>query len=67
MGNLIGHYNTLTGGFTASRQILPSVHFVTSFSVRRYSSPDFSFYNRPIYDVRVGLGFSPGNIPLRIW
>jgi hypothetical protein len=67
MGNLIGHYNTFTGGFTASRQILPSVHFVTSFSVRRYSSPDYAFYNRPLYDARVGLGFSPGNIPLRIW
>lgn len=66
-GNLIGRYNTLTGGFTASRQILPSVHFITSFSVRRYSSPDFAAYNRPIYDVRAGFGFSPGNIPLRIW
>lgn len=66
-GNLIGQYNTLSGGITASRQIVRSLNFVTSVNVRRYSSPTFTAYNRPFYDVRVGVGWSPGNIPLRVW
>jgi hypothetical protein len=67
LGNVVGQYNTASGGFTASRQITRAVHAVAGFSARRYSSPDFSEYNRPIYDARIGLGFTPGDIPLRIW
>lgn len=66
-GNLIGRYDTLSGGITASRQISGSFHFVASANGRRYSSGTFSAYNRPFYDVRIGLGWSPGNIPLRVW
>ena len=66
-GNLTGRYNTFSSGFTVSRQILGSVHFVAGAAARKYGSPDFSRYNRPVYDVRVGLGFTPGAVPLRIW
>ena len=66
-GNLFGRYDTLSGGFTVTRQIVRSVHFVASFEASRYSSPDFKQYNRPIYTARIGLGFAPGDVPLRIW
>jgi hypothetical protein len=67
LGNVVGRYDTASGGFTASRQITRALHAVAAFSTRRYSSPDFSKYNRPIYDVRIGLGFTPGDVPLRVW
>lgn len=66
-GNIVGRYDTLSGGFTATRQIVHDVHFVASFYASRYSSPDFSKYNRPVYTARIGLGFAPGDVPLRIW
>jgi hypothetical protein len=67
MGNLVGKYKTATGGFTVSRQISRSVHALMAVSARKYSSPDFPKYNRPVYDVRIGLGFTPGDVPLRVW
>jgi hypothetical protein len=67
MGNLVGKYRTATGGFTVSRQISRSVHALMAVSARKYSSPDFPKYNRPVYDVRIGLGFTPGDVPLRVW
>jgi len=67
LGNVVGRYDTTSGGFTASRHITRAIHALVGFSGRRYSSPDFSKYNRPIYDLRIGLGFTPGDIPLRIW
>jgi hypothetical protein len=67
LGNVVGQYDTASGGFTASRQITRAVHALASFTGRRYSSPTFTNYNRPVYDVRIGLGFAPGDIPLRIW
>lgn len=66
-GNLVGKYHTLNGGFTATRQIVHAVHFVASFNAVRYSSPDFTKYNRPVYSARIGLGFAPGDVPLRVW
>ncbi len=44
-----------------------TVHALVSFSARKYTSANFSLYNRLIYDVRVGVGYSPGDVPLRIW
>ena len=63
----VGRYNTGSVGFTATRQITRALHALTSASMRRYSSPDFANYNRTIYDVRIGIGFTPGDVPLRIW
>ncbi|MBV9504510.1 MAG: hypothetical protein JO323_05840, partial [Acidobacteriia bacterium] len=67
VSNVTGDYNEYGGMITASRQVSHSVHAFTSFGARRYSSPSFAGYNRPIYDARVGLGFSPGDVPLRVW
>ena len=67
IGNVLGTYGGTSGTLSASRQIVHNVHGVVSFSARKYSSVDFSLYNRVIYDVRVGVGYSPGDVPLRIW
>lgn len=67
IGNVIGSYGGTSGTLSASRQIVHNVHAVLSFSARQYSSATFSLYNRLIYDVRLGVGYSPGDIPLRIW
>ncbi len=67
IGNVLGTYGNMSGSLSASRQIARTVHGIVSFSVRKYSSVNFSLYNRLIYDVRVGVGYSPGDIPLRIW
>jgi hypothetical protein len=52
---------------SASRQIVRTVHAVVSVSARKYTSANFDLYNRLIYEVRVGVGYSPGDVPLRIW
>ena len=67
VGNIIGVYSSLSGTVSASRQIFRSFHFVASYSARQYDSPDFSRYQRLIHSARVGFGWSPGDVPLRIW
>jgi hypothetical protein len=67
VGNYLGVYDDVSGGISASRQIVRSVHFVFGYSVRRYSSPDFKNYNRPTQEAHLGIGFAPGDVPLRIW
>lgn len=67
IGNIRGKYSDLSGGFTASRQIIPSIHFIAQYSARHYDSPDFGNYNRLIHEGRIGFGWSPGDIPLRVW
>jgi hypothetical protein len=67
IGNVIGDYNTYAGSLTISRRIGGAWSTITSFSARHYNSPDFQNYNRTIYTVRVGVGFSPGDVPLRVW
>jgi hypothetical protein len=67
IGNVLGSYGGASGTLSASRQIMHAVHGIVSFSARQYSSGNFSLYNRLIYEARVGLGYSPGDIPLRIW
>ena len=67
IGNVIGDYNTYAGTITVSRRISGAWSTVSSFSARRYESPDFANYNRTVYTARVGVGFSPGDVPLRVW
>ena len=67
VGNVLGYYGGIGGTTSASRQITRSLHAVASFSARQYQSPDFALYNRLIYSASLGIGFSPGDIPLRIW
>jgi hypothetical protein len=66
-GNIIGRYNTYAGTVTVSRQISGAISAVASFGARRYDSPDFENYRRTVYTTRIGIGFSPGDVPLRVW
>jgi len=67
IGNFSGVYADVAGGLSASRQIMRSVHFVVNYDARSYRSGTFQNYNRLIQEARVGLGFTPGDVPLRIW
>lgn len=67
IGNIYGAYGGENGNITVSRQLSRAVHVVASGGVRRYTSPDFPLYNRTFYDTRIGIGFAPGDVPLRVW
>jgi hypothetical protein len=66
-GNIAGTYRGFSGSMNMSRRIAGALHFVSTYSVRQYESSDITHYNRLIQDARVGLGFSPGDAPLRLW
>ena len=66
-GLLTGAYGNATGQLSIARNIGWGLSSTVTYSVRQYTSPDFSKYNRLIYNIAVGLAFSPGNIPLRVW
>jgi hypothetical protein len=67
IGNILGEYGDIGAGLQASRQISHVVHMVAGVTARKYQSDSFSGYNRVLWDARVGLSFSPRDIPLRIW
>jgi hypothetical protein len=67
IGNVVGNYGGTTGNLSISRKITRAVHTVASFSARQYNSPDFDKYNRVIYEAKFGVGFAPGDVPIRIW
>jgi hypothetical protein len=67
LGNIIGLYDTATGGFALSRVLLRYVHLVLGYDIRSYSSPGFANYNRTSQQARVAIGFAPGDVPLRLW
>ena len=67
IGNILGEYGDASAGLQTSRQISNMVHMVAGVTARKYQSASFTGYNRVIWDARVGLSFSPRDIPLRIW
>ena len=67
VANFIGAYSDVSGGLAASRQIARSVHVVFGYDVRKYNSADFHNYNRAVQEGHFGIGFTPGDVPLRIW
>lgn len=67
IGNVSGTYGGEDGGFSMSRQLVKSIHFVSGFSARKYSSGTYDAYNRTIYEASFGLGWTPGDVPLRVW
>ena len=67
MGNFIGGYRNVVVSANLSRQLARYTHGVLTFSASRYDSPDFKNYNKWSYGVRIGLGFTPGDVPLRLW
>jgi hypothetical protein len=67
IGNVVGDYNTYTGALSASRRIAGALSGLLQVEGRRYQSPDFEKYKRTFYSVRLGIAFSPGDFPLRVW
>jgi hypothetical protein len=67
VGDFGGIYTSVAGGLAASRQIARSFHLVLGYDVRNYSSPTFQNYNRLVEEARIGVGYAPGDVPLRIW
>lgn len=67
ISNFQGVYADATGTVTAAYQVHRSVHATFHYSARQYSSPDYTKYNRLIHETRIGIGFTPGDVPLRIW
>jgi hypothetical protein len=67
IANVDGTYGTLSATASLSRQLSGPVHFIANYSVRSYDSADFNRYNRMIHQAMVGIGFTPGAVPLRIW
>ena len=65
--NFIGQYRDYRGGFQLSHQLTGALHVIAGVMARQYDSGTFSNYNRLIYDARVGFGFSPGDVPVKIW
>jgi hypothetical protein len=66
-GTISGNYSNVTGNLAMSRRLGHGLHVTGNYAVRQYGSSDFSRYNRLIYSAAVGIGFTPGDIPLRIW
>ncbi len=66
-GNVYGQYGGYTANVSASRQVAPMTHGVFTFYARKYDSGDFQNYNKWSYGVNLGLSFSPGDIPVRLW
>jgi hypothetical protein len=66
-GNIVGNYGNVSGTLNLSRQLAHNFHAIMSFSGNRYISNNFNNYNRVIYQTRIGIGWSPGDIPLRVW
>jgi hypothetical protein len=67
ISNVTGIYGDYGGGISVSRQLARFFHVVFSASEIRYDSPDFSQYNRSFVNVNAGVGFSPGDVPVRVW
>jgi hypothetical protein len=67
LGNISGIYTGFTATASVSRMLRHGLSLVGSYSARQYGSPEFSAYNRLIYQTGFGMAFSPGETPLRIW
>jgi hypothetical protein len=67
IGTVTGNYNDNFENATLSREISHAVHFVMSYASRQYRSPQYQNYNRMINEARISIGYSPGDIPLRVW
>jgi hypothetical protein len=67
LGNIIGDYRDFGAALRTSHQIGHALYTFAAFSTRWYGSASFAGYNRSIYDARVGVGYAPGDVPLRPW
>ena len=67
VGNVTGGYGTLSAGINLSRHIAHGFHAVAGITLYSYNSDIFSKYNQFVYAAHAGIGWSPGDVPLRIW
>jgi hypothetical protein len=67
IGNVTGTYGSYQGSLSASHSLARHVHGLVSANFNKYDSKVFNNYNRWTYSFRLGLGFTPGDIPLRLW
>ena len=67
IAGLLGYYDDIGGTVSASRLIGRYVHAFVGLGVRQFQTPDLSQRNGLIYQARIGLGFTPRDIPLRVW
>lgn len=67
ISNVIGPYGDDAGTLSASRQLARFVHLTFNASAIQYRSSSFAGYNRLTYSANLGMAFSPGSIPLRVW
>jgi hypothetical protein len=65
--NIVGQYGSVSGSASASREFARNFHFTASVLGTKYQSPTFNRYNRVIYSASIGIGWSPGDVPLRVW
>jgi hypothetical protein len=67
LGNVQGGYGQIAGSYSASRQLVGKLSFVSSFNATQYRSNSFTAYDRLIYSASVGFAFSTKNIPVRFF
>ena len=67
ISNVVGEYADFIGTLSLSRQLTHYLHLTSTVSAVKYQSNSFSGYNRLTYNANLGLAFSPGNVPLRLW
>jgi hypothetical protein len=67
LGNYIGQYGSYAFNVNVGRQVMRYTHARLSVAARKYESPDFNNYNKWSYQLRLGLTFAPGDIPIRLW
>jgi hypothetical protein len=65
--NLIGRYKDASASLTISRSLSHGFHWYASGAARKYWSPNFPNYDRRINQASIGFGYSPGELPLRVW
>jgi hypothetical protein len=66
-GTYQGEYSNRSGGLMVARQITPGIQATSDYAIRKYSSGDYSQYNRTIQEVSVGIRVAAGTIPLKVW
>lgn len=66
-GTIVGRYQNSNQSAQISRELGRHIHMVLSYSGMQYRSPEYSNYNRSFQDARLAFGYSPGDIPLRVW
>jgi hypothetical protein len=67
IGGIRGEYSTVGAGVSASRRLFRYTQLVLGFAVRHYDSPNYAAYERTFFNAHAGLGFTPGEVPLRLW